>query len=76
MDRERKRKLGRPGVTLEDVWRACKALDSEGRKKGPMNVRLQLGRGSYTTIIAHLRALGYAERRGSQSVPVESPTYR
>jgi hypothetical protein len=58
---------GRPGIQLEDVLRACKALRKQGRSIGPMNVRLELGTGSYTTITKHLRALGLAPpRRGGQ----------
>lgn len=55
---------GRPGVQLEDVWRACKALRKQGRKIGPTNVRLELGTGSYTTITRHLRKLGLAPPSG------------
>ena len=55
---------GRPGITLEDVERAVEALREQGRRIGPTNVRLELGgRGSRTTITAHLRELGLAARR-------------
>ena len=49
---------GRPGIQLADVWRACEALRKQGRRIGPTNVRLELGTGSYSTIVKHLRALG------------------
>ena len=55
-----KRRVGRPGITLIDVEHACEALIREGRKVGPQNVRLELGRGSYTTIVNFLRLLGYS----------------
>lgn len=55
-----RKKRGRPGLTLEEVLKACEALKTQGRKVGPTNVRLELGRGSFQTIGKHLRALGYA----------------
>ncbi|MBL0392763.1 DNA-binding protein [Ramlibacter monticola] len=55
----RRKKRGRPGVTLAEVLRACEALKAQGRAVGPTNVRLELGRGSFNTIVRHLRALGY-----------------
>lgn len=51
---------GRPGITIDDVRQACNELERQGRVLSPANVRLQLGRGSFTTIVAHLRALGRA----------------
>ncbi|MBL0425416.1 DNA-binding protein [Ramlibacter alkalitolerans] len=59
---EGKRSRGRPGVTEEEVRRACEALMAQGRRIGPTNVRLELGHGSYETIIKHLRALGYRSK--------------
>jgi hypothetical protein len=56
---EKKRGRGRPGITEEDVRLACEELKAQGRKIGPVVVRLQLGRGGYQTIIRHLRNLGY-----------------
>jgi hypothetical protein len=59
-----KRSRGRPGITQEDVRRACIELQEEGRAVGPRNVRLQLGgRGGYGTIMRHLRDLGFAVRK-------------
>lgn len=55
-----KRGIGRPGVTLDDVRAACRALHEQGRTIGPTNVRLELGRGGYGTITRHLHTLGYA----------------
>lgn len=57
--KQRKRR-GRPGVTLEEVRAACERLDQQGRSTGPINTRIELGHGSYTTLLNHLRALGRA----------------
>jgi hypothetical protein len=54
------RRRGRKGITLEDVRTACERLEQQGRSVGPTNVRLELQRGSYQTIMKHLRALGRA----------------
>lgn len=50
---------GRPGVTLDEVSAACVRLEQAGRIVTTLNVRLELGTGSHTTIQQHLRALGY-----------------
>ncbi|WP_196304057.1 DNA-binding protein [Ralstonia solanacearum] len=42
---------------MSDVVRACVSLRQQGRRLGPSNVRLELGRGSMTTISRHLRRL-------------------
>jgi hypothetical protein len=55
----KRRGKGRPGITVEDVERACEALKQQGRVPSPTTVRLELGVGSYASIIKHLRALGY-----------------
>lgn len=49
--------VGRPGVTMVDVARACLSLRQQRRRLGPTNVRLELGRGSMTTICRHLQRL-------------------
>lgn len=49
--------MGRKGITSADVVQAYVALLKQGRKPGPTNLRLELGRGSYTTISQHLRRL-------------------
>jgi len=59
MDKQKSRG-GRPGVTLEEVRAACEALEKAGRIASTLNVRLELGRGSHSTIQRHLRTLGYA----------------
>ncbi|WP_080296058.1 DNA-binding protein [Burkholderia pseudomallei] len=61
MQQQQRNRGGRPGITVEDVKRACEALRQQGRPIGPVNVRLELGRGSYTTIIRALRALGFTK---------------
>ncbi|KGX39747.1 DNA-binding protein [Burkholderia pseudomallei] len=60
MEKNKRNVGGRPGITLDDVKQACEALRQQGRPIGPVNVRLELGRGSYTSIIRALRALGLA----------------
>lgn len=52
-------RVGRPGITVEEVADACDSLRRQGRKVGPQNVRLELGRGSFTTITRFLRILGH-----------------
>lgn len=54
---------GRPGITLVDVARACVSLKLQRRSLGPSNVRLELGRGSMTTISRHLQRLALQEVR-------------
>ena len=55
--------MGRKGVTGADVARACVKLKRQRRSLGPTNVRLQLGRSSYRTIVRHLRLLAFREDR-------------
>lgn len=45
------------GVTMVDVLRATIALRKQGRVAGPQNLRLELARGSYSTICRHMRLL-------------------
>lgn len=58
---------GRPGVQLEEVREAAVQLLLEKRFVGPVNIRLELGRGSYTTIQRHLRELGLAPTLGRKT---------
>ncbi|GAB3630347.1 hypothetical protein PTE30175_03581 [Pandoraea terrae] len=58
METDKRNLGGRPGITVQDVQRACEALRKQGRTIGPTNIRLELGRGSYSTIIRALRNLG------------------
>jgi hypothetical protein len=62
---------GRPGITIIDVARACVALRQKKRRLGPCNVRLELGRGSMTTISRHLQRLAFrnfGEKNPSKSL--------
>jgi len=60
---------GRPGITVEEVAEACESLMRQGRNVGPQNVRLELGRGSYTTITRFLRLLGYSPIQRTKHKP-------
>jgi len=53
--------MKRTGISAPDVVRACVALKQQRRRLGPVNVRLELGRGSYSTIVRHLRTLAFSE---------------
>lgn len=72
--------MGRPGITDVDVVRAYVALLKQGRVPGPRNLRLELARGSYTTIakyvdrlaLRHL-ALHPPERRRPQNASRRPP---
>ena len=55
--------MGRTGIGLHEVAGACAALCREGRSFGPTNVRLELGTGSYGTIVEHLRRLALIDPR-------------
>jgi Plasmid replication region DNA-binding N-term len=61
-----KKKPGPKGITIEDVGRAARALEEQGRLVGPFNVRLELGRGSYGTITRLLKELGLSVQRRSE----------
>lgn len=55
--------MGRKGIDLVDVVRACVALNRQGRNLGPTNIRLELGYGSYSSIVRHLRRLALVDLR-------------
>lgn len=48
---------GRPGIGLHDVARACIALQKQRRAFGTSNLRLELGKGSYSTLVKYRRRL-------------------
>ena len=50
--------MARHAVTTEDVAEAVLALKASGHPVTTVNVRRELGRGSYSTINAHLETLG------------------
>jgi hypothetical protein len=54
--------VGRPGVTREEVQEACGRLIAEGRSISLKTVCAELGRGSRSTVSAHLKSLGYLGR--------------
>ena len=58
---------GRRGITAADVVRACVSLRKQRRRIGPKNVRLELGTGSYGTIVQHLRLLAFRDYGDRQS---------
>ncbi len=60
--------MGRRGITGADVVRAYVALIREGRVAGPTNIRLELGRGSYSTIASHLKRLALVQPERSVRV--------
>ena len=49
--------MGRPGITAVDVVRAYVSLLKQRRVPGPVNLRLELAKGSYTTIAQHVNRL-------------------
>lgn len=49
--------MGRKGLELFESVRGVVSLLKQGRNPSPTNLRLELGRGSYTTILKHLRTL-------------------
>ena len=51
--------MGRPGLSTADIVRAYVALLRQGRHPGPTNVRLELGRGSFSTIAKHIDRLAF-----------------
>lgn len=61
------RRPGPRGISADDVRQAALALQQQGRFVGPVNIRLELGRGSYATITRYLRELNLsAPPRGKQ----------
>lgn len=74
--------MARKGITGADVVRAYVELQREGRAPSLLNLRLQLGRGSYSTIARHLRTFAFAQlpaaarrprREGAQAQGAASP---
>ena len=58
--------MKKPALTLVDVARACVSLHKQRRTFGPINLRLELGRGSYRDISRYLRRLALIDRRARQ----------
>lgn len=51
--------MSRRGISAADVARAYIQLKQEGREPSLRNLRLQIGRGGYATIAAHLKKLSF-----------------
>jgi hypothetical protein len=49
--------MARPGISKAEVVQAYVSLLKQKREPTLLNLRLQLGRGSYTTIGAHVASL-------------------
>jgi hypothetical protein len=62
-------KAGRPGIGLHDVARACVSLHRQRRTFGPTNIRLELGTGSYSTIVRHLDRLALVDANATRATP-------
>ncbi len=56
---ERTVDMPRRGISAADVARAYLQLKQEGREPSLRNLRLQIGRGGYATIAAHLKRLSF-----------------
>lgn len=56
--------MGRRGVQAADVIRAYVSLKKQGREPTLTNLRLELGRGSYSTIAEKLSSLKLIGRNG------------
>jgi hypothetical protein len=71
--------MARLGVTKEDVWAACEALQGRGVTATVANVRAELGTGSYTTLLPLIQDFNEEAKRGaagsqSQDRPPEAPS--
>lgn len=76
--------MPRPGISNADVVRAYVELIQRRRRPSLLNLRLQLGRGSYSTIAQRLQRLALVEpncqpagqsQRRTKSQPQESNTF-
>jgi hypothetical protein len=56
--------MGRQGISGADLIRAYVSLQKQGRNPTVVNLRLELGRGSYSTIAARLESLALLGRQG------------
>ncbi|MCK6431165.1 MAG: DNA-binding protein [Burkholderiaceae bacterium] len=61
--------MARPGITREQVGQAIDALQSQGREPTLRNIRLQIGRGSYCTLLRYLDELLPNRRRHRRAKP-------
>jgi Plasmid replication region DNA-binding N-term len=67
--------VGRHGINNTDVVIACVALLKQHRTISTTNIRLELGRGSYTTINQHLKRLAFVSPRRLRA-SLETPSHR
>lgn len=67
--------MGRRGIGPADVVRACVALKRQRRSVDLRNLRLELARGSYSTIAKYLRQLALVEIK-EDSLPAQKHRYR
>jgi hypothetical protein len=54
--------MGRPGISKVEVVRAYVSLMRQGREPSLQNLRLEIGRGSFSTIAAHVASLALAQK--------------
>lgn len=66
--------MGRPGISYEQVANAAEALLAGGQSPTVQRVREQLGRGSHSTIAAHLRRFHQADQDQALPEPPQSFT--
>lgn len=64
----RKKAGGRPGVTLQQVREASERLARSGYRVSIVNIRYELGTGSYSTLQRHLRTLELEDAETLQKV--------
>ncbi len=55
--------MGRKGIQPRDTVRAYIALKKQERAPTLLNLRLELGRGSYSTLQKHLQMLAFKEHK-------------
>jgi len=60
--------MGRPGISKSEVVRAYVSLLKQRREPSLLNLRLELGHGSYTTIASHVEALRFIRPNASGRV--------
>ena len=63
--------MPRPGISSADVVRAYVALRRSRRRPSLLNLRLELGRGSFTTIAQRLERLAFVQHFAHRSTKSE-----
>jgi hypothetical protein len=59
--------MARTGIAPSDTVKAYIALRKQNREPTLVNLRLELGRGSYSTLQKHLRMLAFRRKDDSQT---------